>query len=77
MAVMENHVHALSFLRKIVHAKELHDGGALAAFASRIELTNSQKFGGLAPRSWLPDGAANHCWKAVEVRHVNSLRDWG
>jgi hypothetical protein len=76
VSVVEDHVHALRFLGKIIHAKELHDGGALAALASRIELANAQKLGGLAASARLPDGAADHCWKPVEVRHVNSLREW-
>ncbi|MEO7039500.1 MAG: hypothetical protein ABI186_05650 [Candidatus Elarobacter sp.] len=46
--VVKDHVHARRVFRQIVDAEELHDGGAFAAPAARVETSHAQKLSGLA-----------------------------
>ncbi len=67
--IVEDHVYSGRILRQILHAKQLHDGRALTAPVSRIELPNAQQLGRLASPRRLANGAPDHRWKVVEVWH--------
>jgi hypothetical protein len=70
---MKDQVHAGRILRQIIHSEELHYGRACTTLALRIELANAHEHRGLFSRSWLPNSASDHCWKAVEVSHGKAL----
>lgn len=71
--VVKDQVHARRIFRQIIHSKEPHYSRAFATLASRIELADAHEHRGFFPRSGLPNGSANHRWKAVEVSHDKSL----
>ena len=71
--VVKDHVHAGRIFRQIIHSEELHYGRACPTLAARIELANAHEHRRFFPRSWLPNGCANHRWKAVEVSHCKPL----
>lgn len=73
VSVVKDHMHAGSVLGQIVDSEQLHDGGAFAAPAAWIELTNAQKLRWLSPPSWLSNRRSHHRWKSIEVCHANSL----
>jgi len=67
--VVKDQVHARRIFRQIIHSEELHYGRTFSTLASRIELPDAHEHRRFFPRSGLPNGSANHRWKAVEVSH--------